>query len=111
MRTQSVFGLVSHLGCAVLGATSVYRGLKFSRQALWVRYASVCLGAFLVVISSVPVVTVVSSRTRSFMFRTSAGAMWGNLISAALSAFVWLLPLGVIPIQLSATSCSNAVAS
>ncbi|MGA9472168.1 MAG: hypothetical protein WBV36_06875 [Terriglobales bacterium] len=52
MRTQSVFDLVSHLGCAVLGATFVYRGLKFSRQGLWVRYASVGLGAFLVVISS-----------------------------------------------------------
>jgi len=52
MRTESIFGLVSHLGCAVLGATFVYRGLKFSRQALWGRYSSVCLGAFLVVISS-----------------------------------------------------------
>jgi hypothetical protein len=52
MRTQSAFGLVSHLGCAVLGATFVYRGLKFSCQGLCVRYARVCLGALLVVISS-----------------------------------------------------------
>jgi hypothetical protein len=52
MRAQFVFGLVSHLGCAVLGATFVYRGLKFSRRGLCVRYASVCLGALLVVISS-----------------------------------------------------------
>ena len=52
MRTQSIFGLTEHLASAVLGATFVYRGLKASRQALWVRYCSVCLGAFLVVISS-----------------------------------------------------------
>lgn len=52
MRTESILGLVSHVGCAVLGATFVYRGLKLSSQALWVRLSSVCLGAFLVVISS-----------------------------------------------------------
>ena len=51
MRTQSVLGVVSHVSFAVLGAVFVYRGLKLSSQALWVRCASVCLGAFLVVIS------------------------------------------------------------
>jgi hypothetical protein len=35
----------------VLGALFVYRGQKLSSQALWVRYASVFLGAFLVVLS------------------------------------------------------------
>jgi hypothetical protein len=51
MRTQSVFGLVSHVASAVLGALFVYRGLKLSSQALWVRYLSVFLGAFVVVLS------------------------------------------------------------
>jgi len=51
MKVQSIFSLVSHLGCAVLGGTFVYRSLRFSRQSLWVRYAGFCLGAFLVVIS------------------------------------------------------------
>jgi hypothetical protein len=51
MRTQSVFGLVSHVGFAVLGALFVYRGLKPSSQALWGRNLSVFLGAFLVVLS------------------------------------------------------------
>jgi hypothetical protein len=53
MRRQSVFGLISHLGFAVIGAVFVYRGLKPTSQnyPVWVRYASVSLGAFVVVIS------------------------------------------------------------
>ena len=51
MRTESVFGLVSHIASAVLGAVFAYRGLKLSSQAMWIRCASIVLGVFLVVIS------------------------------------------------------------
>ena len=46
MRTHSVLRLVSHLCLAVLGANLVYRGLKLSSQAWWLRYTRVFLGAF-----------------------------------------------------------------
>jgi hypothetical protein len=51
MRTGSVLGLISHVCFALVGAFLVYRGLKLSSQAWWLRYTIVFLGAFLFVIS------------------------------------------------------------